>query len=692
MCGIIGIFDNKKAASLVEKGLKIIQNRGKDASNIFYANEENAIGHVLHSIVNIVEQPIQGKKGILAANCEIYNWKALNQKYKLKAKNDSDMLLKLIEKKGIKNLKTILKELDGVYAFTYIEDEKVILARDILGVKPLWYTKKPFAFCSEKKALEKQGLTDIDELNPRKILIYNAETKNLKFQERPFFKITPEHKQKYEALKKELRGLITNAVAKRIPDQKFGILFSGGVDSTLIALICQQLGVPFTCYTAALDEPTMSMASDLIYAKKIAKDLGFPLKIKKLRLKDVEKYIKTVAPLIEDNTVVKVGVGLTMYIACELAKKDKIKVIFSGLGAEELFAGYERHKFSSNVNKECVSGLLKLYERDLYRDDVITMNNNLELRLPFLDKELTEYSLKIPTKYKLNIRNKIILRDVASQIGLRNEYSERKKVGAQYGSKFAKAIEKLAKNSHSKAAYLAQFYTKPNVKIAALVSSGKDSMFATYLMKVHNYDIKCFVTLNSKNLESYMFHTPGIEMVKLQSKAAGIPLIYHNTDGEKEHELKDMKKALKIAKEKYGVEGVVTGALFSNYQRDRVEQVCDSLGLKIFAPLWHMDQELEMRHLLKNNFKFIIIAIAGEGLNKKWINKVITSEDIDKLKELNKKYGINIAGEGGEFESLVLNCPLFKQEIKILESEIEEEAEHTAKLIIKKAKLYSSQL
>jgi len=692
MCGIIGIFDNDEAVKLVEKGLQIIHNRGKDASNIFFEKEKrNAIGHVLHSVVNTVEQPIQGNKGILAANCEIYNWKELNKKYKLNAKNDSEVILKLIEKKGVINLKKILIELDGVFAFVYTEGTKVYLVRDLLGVKPLWYTQDSgFAFCSEKKALERQSFTDIEELNPRKILIYDGETGNVSFKERTFFKITPEIKEKYALIKKKVSGLVTNAVAKRIPDKKFGILFSGGIDSTLIALICKQLGVDFTCYTAALDEPTMSTASDLIYAKKIAKELGFKLKVKKLRLKDVEKYIKKVAPLIEDNTVVKVGVGLTFYVACELAKKDKIKVIFSGLGAEELFAGYERHKYSSNVNNECISGLLKLYERDLYRDDVITMNNNLELRLPFLDKELAKYSLKISAKHKMNKEeNKLILREVAQDSGLKKEYSFRKKVGAQYGSKFAKAIEKLTKKSKfsSKAEYLAQFYTKPNVKIAALVSSGKDSIFSTYLMKVHNYDVKCFVSLKSKNKESYMFHTPAIDMIKLQSKSSDIPLIYKETKGKKEDELKDMKKALKLAKEKYGVEGVVTGALFSNYQRERVEKVCDSLGLKIFAPLWHMDQELLMRHLLKNNFKFIFTAIAAEGLDKTWLNKLVTAKEINKLKILNKKYGLNIAGEGGETESLVLDCPLFNQKIDITDSKIEEDSENCARLIVKKAKL-----
>lgn len=228
--------------------------------------------------------------------------------------------------------------------------------------------------------------------------------------------------------------------------------------------------------------------------------------------------------------------------------------------------------------------------------------------------------------------------------------------------------------------------SKNPLKIAVLLSGGKDSIFAAYKVS-KEHELVCLITIKSENPDSYMFHTPNIDLVELQAEAIGLPLITQTTKGEKEVELKDLKQAIKKAKELYKIEGIVTGALFSNYQKERIENICKELSLKSISPLWHMDQELEMRTIIKNNFKIIFSSIAAYGFNKDWLGKTITDQDIDKLVELNKKYQINIAGEGGEFESLVLDCPLFKKQIEILDSEIIEETDNTAKLTVKEAKL-----
>ena len=223
------------------------------------------------------------------------------------------------------------------------------------------------------------------------------------------------------------------------------------------------------------------------------------------------------------------------------------------------------------------------------------------------------------------------------------------------------------------------------MKLGALISGGKDSWYAAYIMQQQNYKIECLITLESSNESSYMFHTPNINVVSLQSEASGIPLIKQDTDGEKEEELKDLIKAIMKAKFEHGIEGIVSGALFSNYQRERIEKICDELGLKIFSPLWHMDQELEMKSLLKNNFNFVLSSIGAEGLDKSWLGVSITEEHIDRLVEINRKVGINIAGEGGEFESLVLDCPMFFKKIEIKQKEIIEEQENTAKMVVTEA-------
>lgn len=699
MCGIVGVFNRKDADKFVVKALDIIKNRGKDGFGICnemeckFAKElkglkvkasKHALGHALHSVVSLVFQPFAGK-GKFAANSEIYNWKELNDKYGLKAKNDSEALFKLVESKGVE----ATKELDGVYAFAYWSDGSLYLVRDILGEKPIWYShSEGFAFASEKKALVKLGYLDVVELNPRQILKYDVACDKVSFLQREFFKITPEDKRSKEKIKADLKQRIMDAVSKRVPDRKFGLLLSGGVDSALIAFILKQMKKKFTCYVAVLDEPGMSKAEDLYFAEKIAKELSLDLKVVKIKLEDVEGYIKEVVPLIEDSNVVKVGVALTFFAACKQAQKGKVKVIFSGLGSEEIFGGYQRHKNSLDVNKECLSGLLKIYERDLYRDDVVTMNHNIELRLPFLDTALVDFALKIPGKHKIvGEHGKYILREIASDMGLSSEFAWRKKRAAQYGSKFDRAIEKLAhKNGFKyKSEYLRQFYPGHNLKLGALVSSGKDSIYAAYVMLRQNYSVDCLITLVSKNPDSFMFHTPNIHMVKLQAESMGIPLVEQETLGEKEKELKDLQRAIKKAKEEFELDGIITGAIFSNYQRERIERICDKLGLKMFSPLWHLNQETEIREIVNNGFEVVISSVAAYGLDKSWVGKRIDNGMIDRLVKLNEDVGINIAFEGGEAETLVLDCPLFRKKIKIIEAHVVSESENTAKFIIKKA-------
>ncbi len=470
----------------------------------------------------------------------------------------------------------------------------------------------------------------------------------------------------YALLKKELGGFFVNAVAKRIPDAKLDLLFSGGLDSSFIALILKKLNIDFTCYACAVSG--LGESKDLEYARKVANSLDLNLKIIEVGLDDVEKELPLVCKLIESNNVTKVSVALPFYFACKKAKEDGAKVILSGVGSEDLFAGYERYVKSIDINKECYNGLLNIYERDLYRDDVITMYNNMELRVPFLDSELISFALGIDAKYKVKDGfGKFILRDIAFDYGLAMEFAFRKRTAAQYGSNFLKAIEKLTKKNkfNSKSEYLGSLYNEGNVKLGALFSSGKDSCYAMYVMKKQNYDVKCLITIRSKNKDSYMYHTPNIEMVKLQAEALELPLIMRDSSGEKEEELKDLEKALIDAKKLYDIEGVVVGALFSNYQRDRVQAVATKLGLKFFAPLWHKDQEKELKELLNNKFEFIISSIASDGLGESWLGKKITIREINELVKLSKKFGLNPAGEGGEFESLVLDCPLFKKKLVI---------------------------
>ena len=139
----------------------------------------------------------------------------------------------------------------------------------------------------------------------------------------------------------------------------------------------------------------------------------------------------------------------------------------------------------------------------------------------------------------------------------------------------------------------------------------------------------------------------------------------HKTAGVKEEELVDLENAILEAKEKYGIEGIVTGALHSEYQRSRIGKICDKLGLKCINPLWHKDEFEYLEELIENNFKIIVVGVFAYPLDQSWLGREINEKFIEEVRELHKKYKIHPAGEGGEFETFVLNCGLFERELKV---------------------------
>ena len=690
MCGIIGAVNFNDSIELVKTGLKVMKNRGIDSTNIIEVNQNIMLGHNLHAVIDFVTQPLKSEKGILVINGEIYNYKELSKKYNFTVKNDSELVIKLIDKFGIKQIEKILAELDGVFALAYFskKENTLVLARDIIGEVPLvyYFNKKEnkFAFASEKKAFN----LEMRNLNPRKALFLKIDNKKklkVSFKDLKFEK----QKINQKNIEKDLETALISSVKKRIPDKSFALLLSGGIDSYLIGTLFKKNNKKFKTYFTCIKD--LKNPADLEFAKLAAKDLGSKLKINYVSTAELEKELPKIIELIESTDPTRVGVASVLYFA---TKNIKEKVVFSGLGADELFAGYSRFKNSNDVNKDCFSYLLKMYENDLYYQNIVCMNNKTEFRLPFLDKKVVELSLALNPKRKINKNeNKIFLRDFLRKLNALEVLTIRKKKAAQYGSNFDKAIEKIAKKSNfkSKADYLNSLnkknFSKPkNIKLASLLSTGKDSIFAMHLMQKKGHEISCFITIDSSNKDSFMFHTPTIKLAKSISKVTKIPLIIVKTKGEKEKELVDLEKGIRNAIKKYKIEGVVSGALYSNYQRERIEKITEKLAITSFSPLWHLNQTTYLKQVIKSGLGVVITKIACYGLDTSWLGRRIDSKAIEELILLEKKYGINVAGEGGEYETLVVDAPFFNKEIKIEFDKLIEN-EFTGEIIIKKIKL-----
>lgn len=204
------------------------------------------------------------------------------------------------------------------------------------------------------------------------------------------------------------------------------------------------------------------------------------------------------------------------------------------------------------------------------------------------------------------------------------------------------------------------------IRTAVLFSGGKDSGLALKYALEYT-DVLCLITIVSENDESYMFHVPNIRWAEKQAKMIGIPIILQKTRGIKEDELKDLEKAIKKSIKEYKIEGVVTGAIESVYQASRVQAITNKLKIECFNPLWQKDQFELLNELIENKFEIMIVGVFGEGLNN-ILGKTLNNNMVEELRKIHQKLKINPAGEGGEYESFILNAPYYKKPLKIKKS------------------------
>ena len=196
------------------------------------------------------------------------------------------------------------------------------------------------------------------------------------------------------------------------------------------------------------------------------------------------------------------------------------------------------------------------------------------------------------------------------------------------------------------------------MKLAALTSGGKDSILAIQKALDAGHTVTHMITVVPENKESYMFHSANLAAVKVMAKRAGMEYVEIPTAGEKEAEITDMQEGIRGL----DTEGLIVGAIASTYQRERVEAVCRELGLSVFAPLWGMEPDAVVSEVASRMDARIVVT-AADGLGENVLGKRIDDELIRVLKAVEKKRRIHIAGEGGEYESLVFNAPFFSSPV-----------------------------
>jgi asparagine synthase (glutamine-hydrolysing) len=490
MCGIVGILSKKgeNVVPLIGAMLSCMTNRGPDGAGIA-ANRcvvqsdsfsdlkyhkisgDSALGHVRLAIVGgtFGQQPFSSCDGRLTIehNGEIYNYKRIRKRLLLHhtfaTQTDSEVIVHLLEDhfKGNNDLlyaiKKTVAELDGVYALV-IKDEQegtMALVRDKMGVRQIYYGENDrlVAFASERKALWKIGIREpTNRVLPgcAVIITPNDKLKEIEISHPPVRSSRIVYKTLTSAAEAYKKALLAS-MKKRTQDfNRVGIIFSGGIDSVVIAWLAKKMVKEVVCYTGGVHG-----SSDIVFARQVAKKLDLKLRVNELTNDEVEQLIPEIIDTIEDTNAGQIEVAIPVYAAVKLAHEDGINVMLTGQGADELFGGYpwyakvlEKEGYQK-LREHMTEDLLLLYRETLEREDKITMAHSIEMREPFLDMKVIRLSMQMDLKLNVNgvddTIGKHVHRKLAQRLGIPRNIAYRIKEAAQHGSGMHNVVDAIAR-------------------------------------------------------------------------------------------------------------------------------------------------------------------------------------------------------------------------------------------------------
>lgn len=402
------------------------------------------LAHSLRPVTGFQLQPIDFSGGTIIFNGEIYNFFEFTE-----SESDSFFIKEFFEKELKKSsmekaVNKFMNKANGDYAVAVYFKEKIFVFRDLIGIKPVWFGENDsfIAFSSEPKPLKKMNINYPLPLLPGHLLILSKKGIEVK---KVFDFDAMKKKCEKKASFLDLKKSFFQSVFLRTRNMdKAAVLFSGGVDSTVIAK-----AVSFVVPETELFSVGMENSHDLQSAVKASDELGLKLHTRILEKDELMDLSLKSLSLLSFFDEMQLQLAVPEYAVCELVKKKGFLTIFSGQGSDEIFGGYHAYtKIPLNKVQNAIwHSVFNLWSRNLYREDLISMNFYLEHRLPFLDKDLICTSMKIPVKQKIfgskdNLRKRV-LRKLALDLGVSNEIALKPKKALQYGSGVSKHISKF---------------------------------------------------------------------------------------------------------------------------------------------------------------------------------------------------------------------------------------------------------
>ena len=463
--GAIAVAVKRKgenAVPTVLSMLKRLEHRGTDAHGVATPNltrtansieqvtikgmsSNVALGHNLSRILlEDRQQPVLGANFTLAFDGRLFPPTSVPA---------IDAILSMLASDPQKNASCIIKKLKGSYASAIACQDKVIAGRDTMGTTPLYYGKNETtsAIASERKALWAIGIKDAESFPPGNLglmTVYGFTFQPVETITQPSLKPTD-----MKTAEKQLQTLLSESTNERLSDtRKTAVAFSGGLDSSLVAMLARICGIEVQLITVGLEDQ-----HELHHARAAAKALELPLLIKTYSQDDIEQILPKFLWLIEEPDVTKVGVAIPIYWTAEIASKLGFRILLAGQGADELFGGYHRYLRDYVAGDEVVRDSMyhdvtTSHEKNFQRDNQACSFHKVELRLPFADQNVVNFSLGLPTRLKIaspeDHLRKRLLRLTAENLGMPPFIVNRRKKAVQYATGVSKALRRLARQEN----------------------------------------------------------------------------------------------------------------------------------------------------------------------------------------------------------------------------------------------------
>lgn len=421
MCGIVAAFDLKSSSQSLREQLlemsKCVRHRGPDWSGIY--NDENTI--IAHERLAIVDpasgkQPLVSPNGnlVLAVNGEIYNHRALRKQfpdYSFKTESDCEVILPLYQQKGA----IFLEELNGIFGFALYDKENnsYLIARDHMGIIPLyigWDKKGTFFVASELKALE--GYCNHIEVFPPGHYLDSREGEIKQWYKKAWrdYERVKDNETDIAKIKKGLEDAVHRQLMSDVP---YGVLLSGGLDSSIISAIAQKYAGKRIesddaeqAWWPRLHSFSIGLkgSPDLAAAQKVADYIGTVHHSIEFTIQEGLDAIRDVIYYLETYDITTVRASTPMYLMARVIKSMGIKMVLSGEGSDEIFGGYLYFHKAPNAkefHEETVRKLDNLYKYDCLRANKSLMAWGIEGRVPFLDKEFIDIAMNINPQDKM---------------------------------------------------------------------------------------------------------------------------------------------------------------------------------------------------------------------------------------------------------------------------------------------------